>query len=348
MTHQSSFQLQSGQTPKRSRGSRYARAGSLRLGRWVSAEGRRTGAQGERAAVFQSLSRTFSSAARGRKASELQEPDLVRLSQLLSKAPTTEDASFAGEFSAIMSWVHRCGVDLSYVVDIGASDGLSQSSSFPIVWRDKVQATLVEADLFKVFFLAGLYRNHENVNIAHCRITPHNVASALQVFEVPQQPSVLSVDIDSWDLAVVRAIIDSGISPQIISLEVNKKIPAGILFETLYRSDHVWNSDHFYGCSISSAHEALASRGYSLVQLEWNNAIFVRSDCVDAGLEQDPEDAYQLGYAARESRRHLFPWNADVDHWLRLSQESAVVEINRILPSTREAICSKPPTGRIA
>lgn len=142
----------------------------------------------------------------------------------------------------------------------------------------------------------------------------------------------MNVDIDSYDLSVVREILGSGFSPIIISMEINENFPQEIHLEVLYNEIHSWESNHFFGCSLSAATSALEKFGYSLIRVEYNNAFFVRDiDAALFSLLPSLSHAYNDGYLHRENRVKLFPWNTDMEFLHSDSSiDTKIDEVNRL------------------
>jgi len=113
-------------------------------------------------------------------------------------------------------------------------------------------------------------------------------------------------------------------------MEINEKIPPGISFEVSYSPDLKWENDHFYGCSLTTAHHKLKSHGYKLVKLVMNNAIFMPEELGPDITELDPCLAYRDGYLEAPNRKSLFPWNDEVEHWQRIDPDSAIIEIKSL------------------
>ena len=216
------------------------------------------------------------------------------------------------------------------VVDIAASDGFSQSCTLGF-YRKGYEGLAVEMDPIKFATLSFLYRNFENVRLMKVRVTPDNVASILSAAEIRKDSFIiLNLDIDSYDLHVVTAILSAGYRPTIISMEINEKIPSGIHFTVNYDINHYWQGDHFYGCSIDAAYNTVIPYGYILYKVNYNNAFFVNTSHTDVLLNPLlPAEAYAEGYRYKKDRKELFPWNNDVDYWLELSKPKAVEEIKK-------------------
>jgi hypothetical protein len=183
-------------------------------------------------------------------------------------------------------------------------------------------------DPIKFSKLSFLYANYPNAKLARNRVTPYNIKSLLDAYEVPQDISVLNLDIDSYDLYVIEQMLKADYKPKIISMEVNEKIPSGIFFTVDYDDKHYWQGDHFYGCSLDAASIVVKPFGYILYSLKFNNAIFVRDDLVSNNYSDlTAENAYNLGYRNVVNREELFPYNADVDHWLHSNTDDSIESI---------------------
>jgi hypothetical protein len=215
----------------------------------------------------------------------------------------------------------------SYIVDIAASDGVTMSPVYPF-FKKGSKGLAVEFDPLKFAKLAFIYRFFPDVTLLKQKITPVNIAKIMNSNSVPKDFEILNLDIDSYDLEVVDSILSSGFKPKIVTLEINEKIPPGIYFNVKYNSEHYWQGDHFYGCSLTAASITMNSHDYRLVWLEFNNAIFVHKNSTICSLESlTVEAAYKTGYLDRPNVQTLFGYNHDVWHWNYLPQPEAIIEI---------------------
>lgn len=234
------------------------------------------------------------------------------------------DHSFANEAPHLLALCNALGIEAGYVVDMAASDGVSQSCLLPFFRDPKWAGLAVEMDAQRFKLLCYAYTAFDNVALAKSRVTPENVAHLLLGYEVPTDFDVLNLDIDSYDLSVIEQILKSGFRPKIISMEINEKIPPPLFFAVKYDPDWYWKGDHFYGCSATAAADTVEPFGYIIESIQYNNIFFI-----DAGLARGRfesvrvEKAYREGYADREDRARLFPYNADVDAALTMAPEAA-------------------------
>lgn len=228
------------------------------------------------------------------------------------------DTSFAGEFAAVSRALVELDVDTGYVVDIGASDGLSMSCSYPL-FRHGWAGAAVEMDPTKFATLASVLEGFPDVSLIRGKVTPDNVSLILRLLEVPPAFEFLNVDIDSYDYFVVEAILESHFRPRVISMEINEQLPPPLHFTVLYSPDHVYQGDGFFGCSLAAATTLLEKFGYGLFELSFNNAIFVDLSAVSPGtITVSATEAYRFGYLNQPDRKQLFPWNAVVEEALEM------------------------------
>jgi hypothetical protein len=83
-------------------------------------------------------------------------------------------------------------------------------------------------------------------------------------------------------------------------------------------------ADHFYGTSVSMVDFVLRPLGYTIIAVDYNNAVAVASEYLSAFSVPPPDTGLRLymeGYWQRPERAGLFPWNANVDHWVPAALE---------------------------
>ncbi|MEI8301459.1 MAG: hypothetical protein WCG10_07640, partial [Chlamydiota bacterium] len=81
-----------------------------------------------------------------------------------------------------------------------------------------------------------------------------------------------------------------------------------------------WQGDHFFGCSVALAEKTLRTLGYSLVEIEYNNAFFVSNSLADKfDLKRNIFELYDQGYRNKIDRKSKFTGNSDVEYLLTAS-----------------------------
>ncbi len=224
------------------------------------------------------------------------------------------DNSFANESIELKKILDTLDIEDNYLVDIGAADGIRQSSTSMFINEYGWSGTLFEYDAESFARLAFLYNDRKDLFLCKSKVSPLNIASLLQGLNVPQTFGYLNIDIDSYDLSVIRNMFESGFKPSVISMEINENFSPDFYFEVLWDENHSWNSDHFFGCSLAAANSTLTEFGYVLVKMEYNNAIFVKeTESKKFNLPSNLVQAYKEGYLDKANRLELFPWNDDLE-----------------------------------
>jgi hypothetical protein len=182
------------------------------------------------------------------------------------------DNSFANEYKIIDKILAKIHAENKVLVDIGASDGITQSSTSKLLFDHGYSGFLFELSSKNFSKLAFNYSFREDVIIAKCKLTPNNIVKLFEGLGITKDFTLLNLDIDSYDLSLVRSLIGGGYSPLVISLEINEIFPPNILFEVYYSEDVFWNGDRFFGCSVGQATKVLNNLGYILVEIKYNNA----------------------------------------------------------------------------
>jgi len=185
-----------------------------------------------------------------------------------------------GEAKKLLEICSELNISNGYYVDIGASDGWSSSSTFSFAKSKNFSGLSVELDDKKFKKMQYIYKNFHNAHLSKTKVTPVNIIDLLNEFDVPQNFDILNLDIDSYDLYVIKNLLKS-FQPKIVSMEINEKIPPPIYFTVKYDENHYWKGDHFFGCSLQAAHE-----DWSPFYDEILNNLIISSSYREIGREQ--------------------------------------------------------------
>ncbi|MFP6560907.1 FkbM family methyltransferase [Paraburkholderia sp. B3] len=165
-----------------------------------------------------------------------------------------------------------------FCVDIGASDGLRNSNTALLLRERGWQGLLVEASRYRYEKLEANYGGAQCVRLRHERVQPDTVDQLLATAGVPQEPDLLSIDIDGNDYWVWRGL--QAFQPRIVVIEYNPYYTPPERWVMCFNPDHEWDGSTYYGASLASLHRLGQSKGYELVCCDdmGNNAFFVRRD----------------------------------------------------------------------
>lgn len=126
---------------------------------------------------------------------------------------------------------------------------------------------------------------HENPAINLCRtfLTSANIVEVFAAHGVPSSPDYISIDVDSTDLWLFRALL-ARFRASAFSVEYNSHFPLHLSVTCIDDPEARWRSDRAYGASLRALVTVACEHGYSLVAVEPGlDAFFVRNDLIDDG-----------------------------------------------------------------
>ena len=161
-----------------------------------------------------------------------------------------------------------------YFVNVGCHDCKTHDPCYPFVLEGfkgiQLDGQSIGSDVHK--------RAVENMAMFSDQVTmlfetvclEGNIGSILREYNVPKNPFVLKIDIDSWDLPVAKAVLDNDFQPDVIAIEINTCYPTGVFFCVLTQNKagkviFPKRCTGFHGASLELVDHVFAKRGYSLV-----------------------------------------------------------------------------------
>jgi hypothetical protein len=192
-----------------------------------------------------------------------------------------------------------------YFVEIGASEGMENNSSWLVV-AEKLNGIMIEGNpqvAKRASRMIAIYSI--GVECKSMFVTVEN-AKDLKEMALHGDPDVFSLDIDGNDYYIAKALMDAGFRPKIFAVEYNSVYGPERSTTIEYKDDFSIQNAHpselYYGVSISAWRKFFNDRGYRFVTVDRNgvNAFFIDPACFDAqfvggvqGLEF-AENRYQL------------------------------------------------------
>jgi hypothetical protein len=168
-----------------------------------------------------------------------------------------------------------------------------------------------------------LDRSHENpaINLRREFLHAGNIVAVFAKWAVPTQPDYISIDVDSTDLWLFRALLPH-YRAAVYSVEYNCHFPLELSVTRGDDADACWRGDRGYGASLTALAAVAREHGYSLVAVEpMLDAFFIRDDLLDDGsLERAPPlETWRFAtdlriHAPVQRRRHVGSW-LDYDVW---------------------------------
>lgn len=205
----------------------------------------------------------------------------------------------------------------TFLVDIGASFGQGPIAPY----FDTYSGLCVECNPQKFGVLCETVTNekiHKHLGFA----TPENIQDIFEKYNVPKNIDILKVDIDGYDLQLMKTIIEAGYRPAIIIAEINEKIPPPISFQVKYAPTYFWDVSHYYGFSIQAGKDVLEPLGYKIKMMyDPNNIMLLDTSVYDMPDDIDVAEMYRSQYSENEAALATVPWNKDVHHWTKMTDE---------------------------
>ncbi len=183
-----------------------------------------------------------------------------------------------GEDGVLAEIIARIGTGSRVVAEFGVGDGSEMTTGFLIDWCGW-SAALIEIDPANADRLARKHQHEPSIHTGCSRITEDNLEPLLTSMGIPAEPDVISIDIDSVDYWIWKAL--TGIRPRIIVIEYNATLPAGELLTLPRDRTDGWDgATDRYGASLDALVALGETKGYGLVHtdLAGVNAFFVRED----------------------------------------------------------------------
>jgi hypothetical protein len=125
-------------------------------------------------------------------------------------------------------------------------------------------------------------------------ITAENINTLFKKYDVPAEFDLLSIDIDSNDYWVWKAI--EGYSPRIVVVEYNASVPPTESKSVAYDPLLQWDGTNYFGASLLAFQRLGAARGYTLLVCDESgtNAFFIRNDLLKDDFDvKDIRDIYK-------------------------------------------------------
>ena len=207
----------------------------------------------------------------------------------LTRPETWEFSGFSqnGEDGILDVLRHQLKKTNRYFIEIGASDGMENNSSWLVV-AEQFSGIMVEGNpklVERARRMIGTFTGQTEFKNVFVTIES---AKDLKCMALYSDPDVLSLDIDGNDYYIAKALLDSGFRPKIFTVEYNAVYGPKRCMTIEYRSDFSYANAHpselYYGVSIAGWRKLFDSRGYRFITVDRNgvNAFFVDPDCFDA------------------------------------------------------------------
>lgn len=197
-----------------------------------------------------------------------------------------------GEDGVLIELLNRLGPGTRFFVEFGIQSG-HQGNCVLLADVFGWAGLFLEADGADFAVLESKYAG-SGVRTARAMVRPDNVEQLFAEHQVPNEPDVLSIDIDGNDFWVWRAI--DRYRPRIVVIEYNGGLdPADPIVQPL--SERGWDGTGGYGSSLAALDLLAEQKGYQRVHTELAgvNAFYVRQDLLSWDASSTPARSANFG-----------------------------------------------------
>lgn len=211
-----------------------------------------------------------------------------------------------GEDGIIHEIFNRIGTTNKYFCEFGVEDGIESNTTFLLL--QNWQGLWIDAD--EKSYKNALKNFEEPIEkgqlkIKHSFVTPENIENIFDEYEVPKDLDLLSIDIDSTDYWVRKAI--TKYKPRVLIMEYNAAYFPPVVW-IKKKNESFWEGDINMGASLQALHDLNKLKGYTLIGCDFNgvNAFFVRDDCYDESLFESDTSAEFHYEAFKDIKYYVF------------------------------------------
>ena len=217
-----------------------------------------------------------------------------------------------GEDGVICELLRRIGEGNRWFVEFGIETGIEGNCIFLAEVRGWNGLFMEGGNTYDA--LQRRWSGRDQIQTVRAIVGPDNINDLLDDAGVPDEPGIVSIDIDGNDYYVWQAMARR---PRVLITEYNASLPLGSDEKLVQpRSDQIAvEGTDFFGASLGALEALGAEKGYSLVHtdLAGVNAFFVRNDLVDPFASGDavPRRAanyFLMGRSHRPDPRGLDPY----------------------------------------
>lgn len=182
-----------------------------------------------------------------------------------------------GEDGVLAEILRRIGVAGGTFVEFGVQDGSEGTTVFlaqVLGWS----GAYLEADPAAYAALERRFSASPRVRTLQAAAEPDNVEALFERAGVPDEPDVVSIDVDGNDYWIWRAL--ERYRPRVVVIEYNGDLDPASHRVMPYAPGFRWDHSSGYGASLAALEALGEEKGYVLVHTESAgvNAFFVRSD----------------------------------------------------------------------
>ncbi len=198
-----------------------------------------------------------------------------------------------GEDGILRELFYRIGPGNKYFIEFGIEEGTVCNTAL-LASRYGWGGLYIDATPQDIAKVQARYAGRTDIAVRNAFITAENIVGIFAEAGVPEEPDLLSIDIDGNDYWVWKAL--SPYRPRVLVIEYNAAYPPPRRWIMQYDPKHRWDWTTHFGASLSALTDLGNSLGYALLDTDRQgvNAFFLRRDLLPGTgfREVTPEEAY--------------------------------------------------------
>ena len=198
-----------------------------------------------------------------------------------------------GEDGILREIFYRIGPGKKYFIEFGIEEGTVCNTAL-LASRYGWGGLYIDATPEDMEKVRRRYAGRTDITVRNAFITAENIAGIFAEAGVPEEPDLLSIDIDGNDYWVWKAL--SSYRPRVLVIEYNAAYPPPRRWIMEYNPVHRWDWTTHFGASLSALTDLGNSLGYALLGTDRQgvNAFFLRRDLLPGTgfREVTAEEAY--------------------------------------------------------
>ena len=163
-----------------------------------------------------------------------------------------------------------------YYVEFGGWDGVHLSNTANLRINNGWNGLLLEGNKDKVLSM----KNRKEINLHNEFVTSDNINSLFQKYNVPKDFDLLSIDIDSNDYYIWKALTE--FRPTLVVVEtnpgINNKLPLSVIENKANIFNKNGSTGNYFGANLHAFYKLANKKGYKLLTVNRWNAFFITNE----------------------------------------------------------------------
>lgn len=181
-----------------------------------------------------------------------------------------------GIIEELLRRIGRFDATDGWVCEFGAWDGMHLSNTFRLIKDKGFNAVFIEGDNEKYADLMKTSLTYDKITpvlayVSHDPTSSDSLDNLLKATDIPTDFDVLSIDVDSYDYQIWKAM--SAYKPKIVIIEINSSVNTDV-------EEHIHEPGKYQGTGFRPMLTLGKDKGYKFV-LHTGNMIFIREDLYD-------------------------------------------------------------------